>query len=268
MEELPENKKPVFDAHINECTGCAGEFREMSALLGVTDRRRRPEMSDAYWDAYLPRLQEKIDAMEQNNWLNRFPGWIRGGVKWMQVNLSFDVRWVLYPAAAAFLVIAGIAIGRFLYLGGGQQLLDSAVSTVSKVNPAVAEHFESLRPVLIDYSNYSAPSQPVLQTGGGQDMDTGSVIMADKNAIQKLVLENHLLKQMVARSDDPALKKLMEKIQLVLMEIANASQDDPQEENITFIQQLLEQNDILLKMNVYRKSTGASKAGAKGTQSL
>lgn len=271
MGELPEKKKPGFDAHINECTGCAGEFREMTALLSTMDRRRRPEMSDAYWDAYMPHLQDKIDAVEQKSWINWFPGWVKDAVEWLRENLNMNVRWVLYPVAAAALVIIGIGIGKFLYLGGGQQLLDEAVHSVSGVNPAVAEHFDSLRPVLIDYSNYTAASQPVLQTAGqtaGQDVNSGPTIMVDKNAMQKLVLENHLLKQMVARSNDPALKQLMEEIQMVLMEIANAPDDDPQEENIKFIQQLLEQNDILLKMNVYRKNTGTPKAGSKKIHSL
>lgn len=242
--ELSQSDKKSFQAHLKACSSCAVEYEEMAAVLNVMDQRQQPEMSESYWDTYLPRLRERMAAEVKTPGQRLLAGeWLK---RWRD-RFHFDLRWILYPAAAMLLVALGIGIGRFLYLPAGKSLMEriGEVTPVAKVNPAVSEHFENLRPILIDYANYTAK-----ENGGG----TGEMVRVDKTTLKKLVLQNYLLKQMVNRSNDAALKQLLEELELVLLELSNAEADGKKTDRlqtIRSVQTILNKNDVLFKMKVY-----------------
>lgn len=243
-DELSQSDKKSFQAHLKACSSCAVEYEEMAAVLNVMDRRRQPGMSESYWDTYLPRLRERM-AVEAKT-----PGQRLLAGEWLKQwrgRFHFDFRWILYPAAAMLLVALGIGIGRYLYLPAGKSLMERVgeVTSVAKVSPAVSEHFENLRPILIDYANYTA------EENGGS---TGEMVQVDKTTLKKLVMQNYLLKQMVNRSNDGALKQLLEELELVLLELSNAGADGKKTgrlRTIRSVQTILNKNDVLFKMKVY-----------------
>ena len=101
------------------------------------------------------------------------------------------------------------------------------------------------RPILIDYANYAAN-----ENGGG----TGEMVQVDKTTLKKLVMQNYLLKQMVNRGNDAALKQLLEELELVLLELSNAEADGKKPDRLQTIRSvktILNQNDVLFKMKVY-----------------
>jgi hypothetical protein len=227
--ELAKKNKTFFEEHSRSCLTCAREYKEMSATLELVEQRPHPEMSETFWDNYLPGLQEKID------------GEIKPGKSW-----AFNIRWVLYPAAAMLLIVSGIIIGRFLYSPAGQDFLDNPMASVRRpgAGPDVSVHFDNLRPMLIDYSNYSTA-----EPASAFEPETVAV---DKETLKRLMLENQLLKKAIGRSNDPALKQLMEDLEMILLELSNASSNGAGKQTIEDVQDLLEQNDILFKMKVYQ----------------
>lgn len=227
--ELTGKDKKVFEEHIGTCLSCAREYQEMASVLGVMERRVQPEMSEAFWDNYMPRLNDKLDSEKRKKTLFK-----------PHLNINFNTRWLLYPAAAMLLLVSGAIIGSFLYSPSGQDFLKNPLATVRQTRPEVNEHFENLQPVLIDYSNYSQA-----QNAGGTQSETVAV---DKDILKRLMLENQLLKKAAARSNDPALKQLMEDLELILLELNNSG-------SIRGVQELLDRNDVLFKMKIYQNRT-------------
>ena len=260
-DQLSEEDKPLFQAHLTTCSGCAVEYEEMAAVLGVMDQRQRPEMETEFWDSYYLRLQEKMEkpgTKEKNNlWF-----WLK---KWKE-NFNFDIprfRWALYPAAALLLVVLGIFIGRYLYLPSVSEkdgeLISRALPSQRQINPAVTEHFESLRPLLIDCANY---------TGQEADSRNEEFVLVDNKILKKLALQNLLLKRIAARGNDVVLKQLLEELELILLEISNAEPGDSNghstgEETIGRIRDILKKNDTLFKMKIYNKPGNNRKAQSK-----
>lgn len=252
-DELSEEDKRLFHAHLTTCPACAGEYEELAAVLGVMDQRPRPEMGEEFWDSYMLRLQEKLEEAEEKE-KKKIWSWLK---KWWE-NFKFDIqrlRWVLYPAAALLLVVLGIAIGRYLYLPS----VPGRVGEERKISPVMAEHFENLRPLLIDCANYNAQ-----ETGSAE----GEFILVDKKTLKKLAWQNLLLKRIAARGHDVVLTQLLEELEMILLEISNAEPGETNgditgKETIGLVQDILKKNDTLFKMKIYNKSEDKRNAQMK-----
>lgn len=271
-EELSEQDKSAFHAHLSSCPGCALEYEEMTAALNVMDQRRVPEMGDDYWDSYMVSLREKIEKKEKISEAAEEgkPGHGEPAIQVRDNIISLHPgkrvwRWALYPVAATILVLIGIAIGRYLYLptavppGTGEKLLSSAGTPGREISPAVREHFDNLRPMLIDYANYS--------TGDGNN-GGDNFVMVDKNILQKLALQNYLLKKIAARENNNALKQVLEELELILLEISNTDLTEnrkpgSRKETIQRVQDILSENDLLFKMEIYDKNRNTRKTSTR-----
>ena len=79
-DQLLEEEKQLFHAHLSICPGCAVEYEEMAVILGVMDQRQAPEMGEEFWNSYYLRLQEKMEKsreIEKNNiWLWLKKRWV------------------------------------------------------------------------------------------------------------------------------------------------------------------------------------------------
>jgi hypothetical protein len=250
-DQLPGEDKHLFHAHLTTCPACAVEYEEMAGVLALMDQRDKPEMEEEFWDSYYPRLQEKIKKQEKQekvSLIKSFCGGFRGAVFSKRAPLAAGGklrRWMLYPAAAVLLIVIGIVIGRYLYLPP----VPGKIGVESNVSPVVAEHFESLRPLLIDCANYD-----VQETGSGEDF-----VLIDKKTLKKLAWQNLLLKRIAARGNDVVLTQVLEELELVLLELSNAEPggsngDIAGKETIGRVREILKKNDTLFKMKIYNKS--------------
>jgi hypothetical protein len=247
-DELSEKDKRLFHAHLTTCPACAGEYEEMAGVLGVMDQRQRPEMGEEFWDSYYLQLLEKMKKEEKVSLIKSF--WESRTLFSKRVLAAGGKirRWVLYPAAALLLVVLGIAIGRYLYLpsvpGKGEELISSALPLERKISPAVADHFEDLRPMLIDYANYTPEENETSEE---------ELVTVDKKTLKKLVLQNYLLKKIAARENDLSLKQLLVDLEMILLEISNIETNGGRKETIRRVRDILDESDILFKMKVYNK---------------
>jgi len=252
-DQLSEEDKRLFHAHLTTCPDCAGEYEEMAGVLALMDQRLRPEMGEEFWDSYYPRLLSKIKKQEKVSLIKNF--WESGTLFSKRVLAAGGKirRWALYPVAALLLVVIGIVIGRYLYLppvpGKGEELISGTLSSGSKISPVVLEHFESLRPLLIDCANYN-----VQEAGGGEEF-----VLVDKKTLKKLAWQNLLLKRIAARGHDIVLTQVLEELEMILLELSNAEPgktngDITGKETMGWVRDILKKNDTLFKMKFYNKS--------------
>ena len=79
------------------------------------------------------------------------------------------------------------------------------------------------------------------------------MVWVDREALKRMVFQNHLLKKMVARSGDEPLKQLLESLEIILLEISNSDSDNDRNDSVKLVQEMLKANDVLFKMRVYTK---------------
>jgi hypothetical protein len=234
--ELSETEKNMFQTHLKTCPGCSAEYKKLTTLMGVMDKRQRPKMSEDFWDNYYLQVEEKIEAAKEEKPL------IKTGRRQRIGNLDFRRRWVLYPAAALAVLVVSIGIAQFLSLPEGKKIVDTAVSSFRRLSPAVAQHFDNLQPLLIDYSNYTPEENETMP---------GETVIMEKRTVQKLLLENQLLKRVVAKENNISAKQLMDELEIILLEISNTNGD--REATLQAVKQLIKDNDILFKMKVLKR---------------
>jgi len=238
-DELQGKKKKNFLHHLKSCPGCREKYQELTGLMKIMDKRQQPRMSEDFWDNYYPALQEKINTLEQEQTQTQ-----EGGPAPVIKIRRPLIRWALYPAAAMALLVVGIVIGQYLALDPGKNIPGSSPLISRQVNPAVAEHFYNLQPLLIDYANYTPSEYPL---GPGEN----DMVTIEKRTVQKLLLENRLLKRIAARDKNIPLKRLMDELELILLEISHSSGGDSAGGRV--VQQLIKDNDILFKITVFSK---------------
>lgn len=235
--ELPGKKKKNFLHHLNTCPGCREKYRDLSGVMEIMDKRQRPAMGGDFWDNYYPRLQEKIESLEQER--------ARDKVRVPVIKLRRPaLRWVLYPAAAMALLVIGVAVGRYLTLHPGKNIPGHTQTTPRRMSSAVTEHFYNLQPLLVDYANYTPAEN---REGPGED----GMVTIEKRTVQKLLLENRLLKRVVARGNNIPLKQLMEELELILLEMSTGGDSKAARRAV---RQLIEDNHILFKITVFNKN--------------
>jgi hypothetical protein len=100
------------------------------------------------------------------------------------------------------------------------------------------QYFSDLKPVLVEYSNYSPANK-----------ESNSVLM-DKKVAQNLIIQNILLRKLVAEKY-PSASELLEDIDLILKEIANLNEKD--EQTPSMIKELIHEKEVLFKMEVLQK---------------
>jgi hypothetical protein len=100
--------------------------------------------------------------------------------------------------------------------------------------PSLQDHFESLKPILVEYANYT------------ESPENGKIAI-DKRIVKSLIIQNILLKRLIAE-EDPAMKEVLEDVDLVLREIANQEGDDAH--SLSMIKELIQERGILYELEV------------------
>jgi len=218
-DELTEKEKAELESHIKECTACAEDLAYTKEVFHIIDEAREEEIPEVEWE----KSWKKIDTAVPETQLKE------------KKRFLFP-RWAYAAASLAVVFILGIMIGRFLFFPGQPAGLQTAASE-NYFQYTLNEHFDELKPILIEYANYTASEK-------GEEG-----IVMDKEVARNLILQNLLLKRMVAETN-PSAAQLLEDVDLVLREIANLRKEDKQTPSL--IKDLIHQRGILFKMGIQK----------------
>jgi hypothetical protein len=103
------------------------------------------------------------------------------------------------------------------------------------IKQSLEDHFETLKPLLVSYANYSA------------EENGGETITLDRKIVKSLLIQNYLLKKLVVDTN-PQVKEILEDLDLVLREIENMPSDDKWAPSQ--VKELIHERDILFKMDI------------------
>ena len=136
--ELGENDAKNLMAHIEECAECAEEFAYTKKVFQVLDETKSDDIPEANWDKCWNTIDVGIQSKDRK-----------------KKSFLLYPRWA-YASAAVIIVFAlGFFFGRIAFFkpGKGNQVL--LEGSQSAMYPSIQEHFESLKPVLVEYANYT-----------------------------------------------------------------------------------------------------------------
>jgi len=224
--ELSDQKSRELENHLETCSECGKDIaytREVFHLMEEADTETQPQANwEKCWGTIRTEIQENRPRPKHTA---LFPRWV--------------------PAAAAVTLVfaLGIYLGRFWpssqpQIAAQEEAVIPETETGRFAQASLVQHFESLKPLLIDYANYAATE------------NEDNKILVDRSIIRNLLVQNYLLLRMVAQ-DNPEAGELLEDIDLVLREIKNLENGDPNASRM--IRELIQQRKILFKIDVLQQ---------------
>jgi len=100
--ELAVEMRPELEAHLDQCSGCRAELRDLRETLTLIARIPAPEPSEAFWQQYLREIRQKAE---------RVPWWTSALRHWFA---TLVLRPIPAVAVAAVLVLAAVVTWRTL----------------------------------------------------------------------------------------------------------------------------------------------------------
>ncbi len=218
--ELSEKESSELESHLGKCSKCSKDLEYTKKIFRLLNEAEIEETPEANWEKCWKGINTGISETTGKS-KNRF----------------FFPGWALVSTAVILVLFIGIFIGRF-WISSGHESFHQETASRKFIQQTLKEHFEELKPILVEYSNDSLQEK------------TSTSIMMDKKTAQNLIIQNILLKRIAAETD-PSTVQLLEDVDMVLREIAN--QKSESKEIHALIKEAIDKRDILFKMEILRK---------------
>ena len=212
--QLAEPEKAGFDLHLRACPACNARFEEFAKIASLMQKAAVPVPGADFDKSWRKIAAALIPAPPRQ-------------VQWLR-----SPRWLLVTAGFLAFFILGVAAARLYFFPART---DSAAAFDAPFMYSARDYFAALQPVFAEFSN--APERD----GGGT---TGEARI-------RLLLGNlRLLRLRAERNRDSSLLRMLDDIELVLLEIAHLDRSDP--ENSRLVGALIQEKGIPMKMKVFK----------------
>ncbi len=245
--ELNQEQKNRFEAHLNSCPECAAEYEKLSATMGIMNQRTRTEPDHFFWEGYWDKLADRMESGEKS---------VPGIMAWWQrfwQSITFQPNWAYRTATAVALMAIGVFIGK-LYFGRPVSEQVETAQTV-QVPPTVVEQVSLQQRT----DQYIERSKVLLLGMINFDPDSEDIYALDmpyqKQISRELIQEASSLKEEL---NDPAqrqLRELIEDLKITLLQIANLESEHDLA-GIELVKSGVDRRGILLKINLEKMQEG------------
>jgi hypothetical protein len=229
--ELADKDKSGVMEHIKECPECAEEWESTKSVFALLDETKGASAPEADWERCWGAIETDIAERPRGDRRKR-------GER--KRRLFMLPGWAFAAASVVVIYVIGVFIGRFWLTSDTQTAAVpgmQAAGSSEYIRQSLNEHFETLKPLLVSYSNYSA------------EEDRRETITLDKEIVRSLLIQNYLLKKLVIESD-PSAGELLEDLDFVLREIKNMPSDDKWAPSQ--VKELIHEREILFKMDILK----------------
>ncbi len=213
--EINESEKVEVETHVKECPACLEDLEYTKTVFKLVEDNKEVA-PEANWEKCWREIGAgtQVEPRKQKSFL-------------------LAPRWV-YAAAALFLVfVLGALIGRYWFFPSQESPLEPGI-TQGSMNLAMNEYIDEIKPILIEYANYTTPVEE-------------ETIVIDKEVVHNLLIQNLLLKDLIAKSD-PSLIPFLEDLDIILKELSNMRRGD--ELTPSMIKELIHEREILFKIEI------------------
>lgn len=216
--ELSDKQKADLQSHIQECSACAQDLEYTKKVFKALDDSKE-EAPQADWEKSWREISSttQVQPREKKSFL-------------------LTQKWVYAGAALLVVFILGALIGRFWFFPVKESPFRAGAAPTA-MNPALIEYMDDLKPILIEYANYTSSE------------GTEEAMLIDKDTLRSLLVQNLLLKDIIAKSN-PSLLPFLDDLDLVLKELSNMKRGDKQTPSL--IKELIQEREILFKMEIFQ----------------
>jgi anti-sigma factor RsiW len=219
--EIDRAEQSRVDAHLASCAECQGAKEKIARVMAMVDTAAPVQAPDGFERIAWARLEPKLD--ENHGSLRRF---------------FWFPQWALAGGVAALLVAAFWA-GRIS--GGDATSPAPAVAAVGEIEPqrvlqaTVGDHLDRTQMMLVELSN--------------ADVDGADVLAGEQERAVDLVAANRLIRQSAMQSGDAQIVDILEDLERVLLEVANAPATVTSND-LTDLQSRITREDLLFRLRV------------------
>jgi len=248
-DEIDKEKKAQIKKHLNSCPECRNEYKELKEVLLCADTYKK-EIHEATesvdWEALpsqiadqvLPKNQTQNRAVE-----NKFKKFL---------NSIFTVKLVpVYAALLAGIILGGILTFMILQPGGTPELPTPSSFMVSRdfietmdvemARRETLDYLEQSKYLLLDF--VQTPPEKADQYWNSDFVEAKtSELLSKKKYMNQQLDKHHMAKA----------KAICDQIEILLLELAGMSGELSPAESAR-IRELIEQRQILLKINLVKK---------------
>ena len=227
-------------SHLAACAACQGAKQKLARVMTLVDSAAPVEAPLGFERTAWARLEPLLDDGAINRSASRDDGRVHRSAEreggWR--TFFWFPQWALAGGVAA-LVIAAFAAGRF---SGG----DTTVTSPAQV---VAADGESSRVLQAEVGDHLDRTQMMLVELVNAETDHSDVLASEQARASDLVAVNRLIRQSAAQSGDGAIVSVLEDLERVLLEIANAPAN-ASSNDLTDLQSRITTEDLLFRLRV------------------
>lgn len=213
--ELSESEKAELKSHVKECPACLEDFEYTKKVFQLIEDNK-DDAPEANWDKCLREIGTGVQVAPRKH-----------------KSFLLAPRWVYAATGMLLIFVLGALIGRYWFFPPQKSPDESGISQ-SAMNFALSSYIDELKPILIEYANYTA----------SEERET---MIIERDIVHGLLIQNLLLKDLVAKSD-PSLIPFLEDLDIVLKELSNMQKGD--ELIPSMIKELIHEREILFKMEI------------------
>ena len=218
--EVDHRDQARVASHLASCADCQLAKDKLARVMMLVDSAAPVEAPEGFERVMWARLEPKLDAQRS--------GW---------KNLLWLPQWALAGGVAALLVAAFWA-GRISSVTPANPSSASAVAAFEPervLHAAVGDHLDRTQMMLVELVN--------------ADTDHAGVLAGEQTRAADLVAANRVIRQSALQSGDGQVADVLEDLERVLLEIANAPADATSKE-ITDLQSRITTDDLLFRLRV------------------
>lgn len=220
-----------LDLHLASCAECRGALQRLQQALALVEASGEGEPGAGYEATMWARLQNQL--LTPAPWWQRL--WQGGAARW--------------AVAAAMAGVAAIAF----YAGRqGRDVVEPTPAVATSISTAAAAAEAPARARLLDLAvgDHLVRAQLVLtEVANGASDDAGAALASERQRATDLVATNRLVRQTAALAGDDSLDVVLDDLERVLVEIANAP-DDATADDWTALKARIETQSLLFRVRV------------------
>ena len=227
------------ETHIEACAHCRAALQELSQVLSLVDAQVVPEPLDGLEQRVWARVATEVEA--------------RPSI-WRRI-VAGTPRWA-FAAGVAVVVLAAFLAGRVTRPTviapdeGEVVAVDPSVAAERVMDVAVGDHLDQSQMVLLELLN-----------GAGND---SASIANEQERARDLVAANRLYRQTAVHSGNDGVSEVLDALERVLIEIANAPPDVSARE-LAALRADIEQRGIVFRLRVVSSEMRAREQNMMGS---
>ena len=227
----------AVDGHLSECLACREQYAALQRLLNTVDGVPVPERGAEYGERVWLKVSGELGLDAKRSWWKRLSGSWNAGVP----------RWAVAGGVTVLLALAFLA-GRWTVrpTGPENQVVSKGGGSERVLLNALGEHLDRSQMTLVSLANSSDEETPL-----------------ERTQAEDLLKENRLYRQAALRSGDESAAAVLDELERVLTEVANAPGGE-----LDAVRQRMSQQGLLFKIRVLRSQLIQKEKSARPDQML